>query len=64
MQNVEYRSPMQELMIRDLVRITAIGLTIPVVSLLHVKRLKKAAGRPQDLADIEALEALEKGKDN
>jgi len=55
---------MQELMIRDLVRITAIGLTIPVVSLLHVKRLKKAAGRPQDLADIEALEALEKGKDN
>jgi len=31
---------------------------IPVVSVQHLMRLKKAAGRPQDLADIEALEAL------
>jgi len=34
---------------------------IPVVSVQHLMRLKKAAGRPQDLADIEALEALGSG---
>jgi hypothetical protein len=27
-----------------------------------LKRLKKAAGRPQDLADIEAIEALEQSE--
>jgi hypothetical protein len=59
---VEEKIPFQEIE-RDLVRITAKGLTIPVVSPLHLKRLKKAAGRPQDLADIEALEALEKAKE-
>jgi hypothetical protein len=36
--------------------------SFPVVSLQHLKRLKQAAGRPQDLADIEAIEALEKAE--
>jgi hypothetical protein len=44
---------------RDVVRVTAKGITIPVVSISHLKMLKKAAGRPQDLADIEAIESLE-----
>jgi hypothetical protein len=55
---VEEKIPFGEIM-KDLVRVTAKGITIPVVSLAHLKRLKKAAGRPQDLADIEAIEALE-----
>lgn len=59
---IEEKIPFHEIE-RDLVRITAKGLTIPVISLLHLKRLKKAAGRPQDLADIEALEALEKTRE-
>jgi len=28
-----------------------------------LKRLKKEAGRPQDLADIEAIEALEQAEE-
>lgn len=44
----------------ELVQVTAKGITIPVVSLNHLKELKKAAGRPQDLADIEAIESMEK----
>ncbi len=56
---IEEKLPFGEIM-RDLVQITAKGITIPVVSLSHLKRLKKAAGRPQDLADIETIEALEK----
>jgi hypothetical protein len=44
---------------RDMVRVTAKGITIPVVSISHLKMLKKAAGRPQDIADIEAIESLE-----
>ncbi|MBI3995327.1 MAG: nucleotidyltransferase [Nitrospirae bacterium] len=35
------------------------NLQIPIVSLDHLKKLKLIAGRPQDLADIEALETLE-----
>jgi hypothetical protein len=42
-----------------IVRMTAKGTTIPVVSVEHLKRLKRLAARPQDLADIEALESLE-----
>jgi hypothetical protein len=42
-----------------IVRMTAKGTTIPVVSVEHLKRLKRLAGRPQDLADIEAIESLE-----
>ena len=59
---IEEKIPFHEIE-RDLVRITAKGVTIPVVSPLHLKRLKKAAGRPQDLADIEALDALEKARE-
>ena len=60
---IEEKIPFGEIM-KDLVRITAKGITIPVVSLSHLKSLKKAAGRPQDLADIEAIEALEKPEEN
>lgn len=45
---------------KELVWITAKDVAIPVVSLSHLKILKKIAGRPQDFADIEALEELEK----
>ena len=45
---------------KELVWITAKDVTIPVVSLAHLKILKRIAGRPQDFADIEALEELEK----
>lgn len=60
---IEEKIPFHEIE-GDLVRITAKGVTIPVVSPMHLKRLKQAAGRPQDLADIEALEALEKSREN
>ena len=36
------------------------GITIPIISVRHLKALKQMAGRPQDLADIHALEELEK----
>lgn len=36
------------------------GLRIPVASIRHLKQLKSQAGRPQDLADIAALESLER----
>lgn len=36
------------------------GVRIPIISIRHLKELKKKAGRPQDLADIEALEVIEK----
>jgi nucleotidyltransferase AbiEii toxin of type IV toxin-antitoxin system len=55
---IEAKIPFQEVM-REIVQMEARGIMIPVVSLRHLKRLKKAAGRPQDLADIEAIEALE-----
>ena len=45
---------------KELVWIKARDVTIPVVSLSHLKMLKRISGRPQDIADIEALEELEK----
>ena len=54
---IEEKIPFREIM-QELVQMEARGIMIPVVSVQHLKRLKKAAGRPQDLADIEALEAL------
>jgi len=45
--------------------ITAARLKIPIISIKHLKKLKKIAGRPQDLADIRSLnnlEALEREK--
>lgn len=38
--------------------VKAADFSIPVVSIPHLKQLKAIAGRPQDLADIEALEAI------
>ena len=35
------------------------GVQIPVVAMAHLIAMKEAAGRPQDLADIAALRALE-----
>ncbi|HEX9135970.1 MAG TPA: nucleotidyl transferase AbiEii/AbiGii toxin family protein [Nitrospirota bacterium] len=55
---IEEKIPFREVM-QETVHMEAGGITIPVVSLRHLKMLKKAAGRPQDLADIEAIEALE-----
>lgn len=58
---LEEKIPFREVM-NDLVPVTAKGITISVVSLPHLKALKKAAGRPQDLADIEAIEEMEKSE--
>jgi len=44
---------------KDFVTISAKTIMIPVVSLRHLKVLKQKAGRPQDLADIEAIESME-----
>jgi len=55
---IEEKIPYKEVM-QGIVPMEAKGITIPVVSLRHLKMLKQAAGRPQDLADIEAIEALE-----
>ncbi len=40
--------------------IDAKGLRIPIVSVKHLKQLKKKAGRLQDLSDIEALKEIER----
>lgn len=39
--------------------VTASGIDIPVVSILHLKKLKRIAGRVQDIADIKSLENLQ-----
>lgn len=39
---------------------TARGVEVPAISIPHLKQLKALSGRPQDLADIEALEDLER----
>jgi hypothetical protein len=44
---------------REVVIFEARGIKIPVISKKHLKFLKTKAHRPQDIADIEALEALE-----
>jgi plastocyanin domain-containing protein len=43
---------------REIVWIRAKDISIPVVSLSHLKKLKEISGRPQDIADIEAIEEL------
>lgn len=60
---IEEKIPFREVM-KDLLPLTAKGITIPVISLPHLKTLKKTAGRPQDLADIEAIEEIEKSEKN
>ncbi len=56
---IDEKIPFPEIM-QNRVVVAAKGITISVVSLSHLKRLKQEAGRPQDLADIEAIDALEK----
>jgi len=48
---------------RELQWIKYKDISIPVVSINHLKMLKRLSGRPQDLADIEALQILEKLKE-
>lgn len=45
---------------RDKRIFTARGVEIPAISISHLKQLKTLSGRPQDLADIQALEDLER----
>jgi len=44
--------------------ITARNISIPTISINHLKKLKKMSGRAQDLADIGALKDLEELKSN
>jgi len=44
---------------RDKKIVKAGDLEIPIASIGHLKRLKRISARPQDLADIEALETVE-----
>ena len=39
------------------------GVDVPVISLEHLKKMKKKSGRKQDLADIEALKFLKEVSD-
>ena len=39
--------------------VSARSVKVPIVSIKHLKKLKRIAGRPQDLADIESLRNLE-----
>lgn len=45
---------------RKINKIKLKDLEIPVLSMGHLKRLKKKAGRPQDMIDLANLEAIEK----
>lgn len=59
--DVFIREPLEYDMIeKELTWITARDVTIPVVSIPHLRTLKKMSGRQQDIADIEALDELEK----
>jgi len=49
---------------RKMNRIKVKDLEIPVLSIEHLKRLKKAAGRPQDTIDLANLEAIKKSYDS
>lgn len=49
---------------KELVWFGAGNVKIPVVSKAHLKQLKQIAGRPQDIADIEILDELDKEKGN
>ena len=48
---------------RDKRIFTARGVEIPAISIPHLKQLKTLSGRPQDLADIQALEELERDEE-
>ncbi len=47
---------------KEIEKIPFRGITIPVVSKKHLKKLKEKSGRQQDLADIFVLEEIEKIK--
>jgi len=55
--------PFQELL-ADATVVTIGGVPVPVASRRHLVAMKREAARPQDLADIAALEALEDGDDD
>jgi len=44
----------------EIVIFKARGIEIPVISKKHLKALKRKANRPQDIADIEALEEIDR----
>jgi hypothetical protein len=44
---------------KEIVIFKARDIEIPVISIKHLKILKRIANRPQDIADIEAIEDLE-----
>lgn len=45
---------------REIAWVKAKDITIPVVSIAHLKMLKTMSGRPQDIADIDAIDELGK----
>lgn len=48
----------------DAVQIMSGNVSIPVVSIKHLIKLKRISGRPQDIADIAALKEIEKSGKN
>ncbi len=51
-----------ELMAKEAAKIKIKGITIPVLSIKHLIRLKAKAGRPEDLVDIANLKVIQRGK--
>jgi len=49
---------------KEMVWFEAADVKIPAVSRKHLKQLKLLAQRPQDIADVEILNALEKDEEN
>ena len=45
---------------RDAIEVDLDGTIVPVASLDHLKAMKRAAGRPKDLLDLDELEAIER----
>lgn len=62
---VDYRNPSRQVDIlitkdlrkMDIVNISVAGRKIPIASLQEILKMKKEAGRPQDLIDIKNIEA-------
>jgi len=44
----------------DAIEVMLDGITVPIASLDHLRAMKRAAGRPQDLLDIDELDAIER----
>lgn len=59
--DVFVKEPMDYKMIRaDVVEVMSGNIPIPVISIKNLIKLKLISGRPQDIADIKALEEVEK----